>query len=136
LSRVLRGISPNTPFKNPTYALAASGGQPGAYVGTRILNKMLGYEMTPDNTKRTIIAQSVPAKGEAGRTGDWRSQTPEIDHEKCSQKDTCLLCWLYCPDGLITRDFPLEIDIEYCKGCGICAEECPRKAIRMKEGKE
>jgi len=92
--------------------------------------------MTSEINGKIIIAQSVPAKGEAGRTGDWRSQTPEIDHEKCSQKDTCLLCWLYCPDGLITRDFPLEIDVEYCKGCGICAEECPRKAIRMKEGKE
>jgi len=24
-----------------------------------------------------------------------------------------------------------EIDLKYCKGCGICAEECARKAIRM-----
>jgi Pyruvate/2-oxoacid:ferredoxin oxidoreductase delta subunit len=21
--------------------------------------------------------------------------------------------------------------LDYCKGCGICAEECPRKAIQM-----
>ena len=24
---------------------------------------------------------------------------------------------------------------EWCKGCGICAEECPRKAITMVEGR-
>jgi pyruvate ferredoxin oxidoreductase delta subunit len=84
---------------------------------------------------KTAIAASKPAAGEAGRTGDWRSQTPVIDHEKCSQKDSCLLCWLYCPDGVISREFPIEIDLEYCKGCGVCAEECPRKAIQMAEGR-
>ena len=88
-----------------------------------------------DKIKETMMAASKPAAGEAGRTGDWRSQTPVIDQEKCSQQDTCLLCWLYCPDGVISRDFPLEIDLEYCKGCGICAEECPRKAITMVEGR-
>jgi pyruvate ferredoxin oxidoreductase delta subunit len=88
-----------------------------------------------DKIKETIVAASTPAAGEAGKTGDWRSQTPVIDHEKCSKKDTCLLCWLYCPDGVISSDFPLEIDLEFCKGCGICAEECPRKAIEMVEGR-
>jgi pyruvate ferredoxin oxidoreductase delta subunit len=24
-----------------------------------------------------------------------------------------------------------EIDLDYCKGCGICAEECPVDAIEM-----
>jgi len=24
-----------------------------------------------------------------------------------------------------------EIDYDYCKGCGICANECPKKAIEM-----
>ncbi len=84
----------------------------------------------------TILAQSVPAEGEAGRTGDWRSQTPVIDHNKCSKKESCLLCWLYCPDGLISPIFPLEINLEYCKGCGVCAAECPRKAIIMVEGRD
>ncbi len=25
----------------------------------------------------------------------------------------------------------VQIDYDHCKGCGICAEECPRKAIKM-----
>jgi pyruvate ferredoxin oxidoreductase delta subunit len=84
-----------------------------------------------DRIYETLDARSAPAPGEAGRTGDWRSYAPVIDHKKCAGNDSCLLCWLYCPDGLISRDFPLEIDLEYCKGCGICAEECPRHAITM-----
>ncbi len=83
----------------------------------------------------TIIATSAPAAGEAGKTGDWRSQTPSVNPEKCSQKESCLLCWLFCPDGLVSRTFPIQINLEYCKGCGICAEECPRKAITMVDGR-
>ncbi len=86
-----------------------------------------------DRIKETVVTRSTPSAGEAGRTGDWRYNTPVIDHGKCIGKETCLYCWLYCPDGLISREFPLEIDLEYCKGCGICAEECPRGAIEMVE---
>jgi len=33
----------------------------------------------------------------------------------------------------VTRTIPPEIDLVYCKGCGICMEECPVKAIKMEE---
>jgi pyruvate ferredoxin oxidoreductase delta subunit len=32
---------------------------------------------------------------------------------------------------VVSRTIPPEIDYRYCKGCGICAEECPTKAIAM-----
>ena len=25
----------------------------------------------------------------------------------------------------------LEVDMDYCKGCGVCANECPTKCISM-----
>jgi pyruvate ferredoxin oxidoreductase delta subunit len=39
-----------------------------------------------------------------------------------------------CPEGVIalTED-GATIDLTYCKGCGICALECPVKAIRSGE---
>ncbi|MFZ5944488.1 MAG: 4Fe-4S binding protein [Bacillota bacterium] len=63
----------------------------------------------------------------------WRTLKPILNIEKCSN---CLRCWLLCPDGVISKEKEhLEIDYDYCKGCGICAYECPRKAIAMvKEG--
>jgi pyruvate ferredoxin oxidoreductase delta subunit len=36
---------------------------------------------------------------------------------------------MYCPDAAIDED--LNIDLDFCKGCGICANECPKKAIDM-----
>ena len=78
---------------------------------------------------------SSPSIGEAGRTGDWREVTPVIDHTKCipskRNKPSCFLCWLYCPEAAVKRTIPVEIDLDYCKGCGVCAEECPAGAITM-----
>ncbi len=64
------------------------------------------------------------------KTGGWRTFRPVIDHEKCIK---CFLCWLYCPDEsiVITEKGEFEVDLDYCKGCGICAKECPKKAITM-----
>lgn len=74
-----------------------------------------------------IYPVSYPMEGAGGNTGTWRNLRPVLDHDKCSQ---CLLCWIYCPEAVIDRD-SLEINYQYCKGCGICAEECPAKAIKM-----
>lgn len=70
------------------------------------------------------------------KTGDWRSQKPVRDQEKCTD---CLQCWIVCPDvSIIVKDQKIvKIDYDYCKGCGICANVCPVDAIEMvAEGEE
>jgi pyruvate ferredoxin oxidoreductase delta subunit len=83
--------------------------------------------------------KSLPLGGvllEAGssmkyKTGDWRTFRPVVDPNKCTN---CLLCWIYCPDMAINRgEKVVKINYDYCKGCGICAAECPAKAITMEE---
>jgi pyruvate ferredoxin oxidoreductase delta subunit len=69
---------------------------------------------------------SVPSEGSVGQTGSWRIFKPVMNEERCNK---CLFCWIYCPEGCITKG--LQINFDYCKGCGICAEECPAKAITM-----
>jgi 2-oxoacid:acceptor oxidoreductase delta subunit (pyruvate/2-ketoisovalerate family) len=51
----------------------------------------------------------------------------------CAVCNDCELCLILCPDVAITRreGGGFEIDLDHCKGCGVCAEECPRGAIVM-----
>ncbi|MEA4977189.1 MAG: 4Fe-4S binding protein [Methanomassiliicoccaceae archaeon] len=73
-----------------------------------------------------------PGSSEAILTGDWRSYTPVVDKEKCIN---CLNCWMFCPDNsVIIKEGKLEgFKMSHCKGCGICAQVCPKKAIKMTE---
>ena len=35
-------------------------------------------------------------------------------------------------DGVVRRaEDDYEVDYTFCKGCGICVEECPRSAMEM-----
>jgi pyruvate ferredoxin oxidoreductase delta subunit len=81
------------------------------------------------------ISMSRPSVGEAGKTGEWRNKRPVMDASKClaakAGKVTCQICWVYCPDVCISQGAGPVIDLTYCKGCGICAEECPADAIDM-----
>jgi Pyruvate/2-oxoacid:ferredoxin oxidoreductase delta subunit len=39
---------------------------------------------------------------------------------------------MVCPDGcVLVVDGEYVADYVYCKGCGICAHECPAGAIQM-----
>lgn len=50
----------------------------------------------------------------------------------CGVCNECDRCRTYCPEGVLRRlDNAYEFDYEYCKGCGLCAAECPRNVILM-----
>ncbi len=49
----------------------------------------------------------------------------------CGECFSCGNCYNYCPDAAIhvDDDGRLRIDYNYCKGCGICVQECPCSAM-------
>lgn len=66
------------------------------------------------------------------RTGGWRTYKPMHVPERCIH---CLRCWILCPDSaiLVEDEKMIGFDYDHCKGCGLCARECPPKchAIEM-----
>jgi len=84
--------------------------------------------------KEITLGGLVPEPGTSVEyeTGTWRAFRPIIDMEKCNY---CLDCWVYCPDGsiIVENSKIVGIDLKHCKGCGICAQECPQNAIAMIE---
>jgi len=86
--------------------------------------ELMSWKEIPIGCTITSPGNSVQYK-----TGMWRDFRPTLDMKKCTK---CMFCYVYCPDGAINpEDF--GVDYDHCKGCGICARECPVKAITMVE---
>ena len=71
----------------------------------------------------------IPEGGTAEffHTGDWRVNRPIHHRDRCID---CMQCWAYCPDMAILLDEEgrvVGIDLEHCKGCGLCVAVCPPK---------
>ena len=53
----------------------------------------------------------------------------------CGTCFSCDNCFGVCPDNAVLKTgrpgAPYLIDLDYCKGCGLCAAECPSGAIDM-----
>ncbi len=91
-------------------------------------------ELTWRELEIGVIA-TEPGNASQYRTGDWRSQKPVYLFERCIK---CGMCQLFCPEGCVQQNAEgyFEADLYYCKGCGICARECPTMVITMEEEKE
>jgi 2-oxoacid:acceptor oxidoreductase delta subunit (pyruvate/2-ketoisovalerate family) len=70
-------------------------------------------------------------------TGGLDESTALFEARRCLSCGNCFECdncYGVCPDNAVVNLGPgqrYEIDLDYCKGCGICAAECPCGAIDM-----
>jgi len=74
-----------------------------------------------------------PYRSKGDKTGSWRIKLKP----KFLQKDciACKVCVLICPESCIQgKDKNTYIaNYDYCKGCGLCAQVCPKADIVMVE---
>lgn len=61
-----------------------------------------------------------------------------VEAGRCFSCGSCIFCdncYYYCPDmAIIKLPNGYEVKTDYCKGCGLCAAECPTGTIVMREG--
>jgi len=117
--------------------------------------------VTKESEKIPIAAIGKPGTSEVTRTGDWRVFYPEFDMEQCTRCGKCQescpdaairereLSGREATEALKRAEelekagkikkaaakrahIRYELDPTYCKGCGICANECPIQGIKMK----
>ncbi len=91
-------------------------------------------------TQRNPVPR-IPAKEAVGGyreiyTGfDSDTLTKEADRcFSCGVCNNCDNCWMFCPDVAVKRlDDGYEFNLDFCKGCLVCVEECPRSCISTRE---
>ena len=73
--------------------------------------------------------------------GDIGRAAAMSEAQRCLSCGNCLACdncWTFCPDNAVIKTVELAtdgshylFDLDYCKGCGLCAHECPTGYIQM-----
>jgi NADPH-dependent glutamate synthase beta subunit-like oxidoreductase len=71
--------------------------------------------------------------------GGLDETTAKFEARRCLSCGNCFACdncFGVCPDNAVIKlddpgPYRYEIDLDFCKGCGLCAEECPAGAIQM-----
>jgi Pyruvate/2-oxoacid:ferredoxin oxidoreductase delta subunit len=86
-----------------------------------------------------LLPSGLATETEAKQEGIWDRERALQEAERCLSCGTCNLCLQcvsFCPDASIRLDEDeahVVVDLDHCKGCGICAYECPRGIITMEE---
>jgi NADPH-dependent glutamate synthase beta subunit-like oxidoreductase len=71
--------------------------------------------------------------------GGLDEETAKFEARRCMSCGNCFACdncYGVCPDNAVIKldqpgPYAYEIDLDFCKGCGLCAAECPCGAIEM-----
>ncbi len=86
-----------------------------------------------------LLVSDVAPEAKTKREEVWDRERVLQEAQRCLSCGTCNLCLecvSFCPDASIRPDeheTSVVVDLDHCKGCGICAYECPRGVITMEE---
>ncbi|MDP7651731.1 MAG: NAD(P)-binding protein [Rhodospirillales bacterium] len=95
------------------------------------------YYSGADRTVRPTLELIHRQSGFAEIVGDLDEDNALFEARRCMSCGNCFECdncYAVCPDNAITKLGPgkrFEVKYDYCKGCAMCATECPCGAIEM-----
>ncbi len=104
-------------------------------VGSDMLNTW--YYTDAPRTVRPMLDVVRRKTGFAEVVGNLDPDNAAFEARRCMSCGNCFECdncYGVCPDNAITKLGPgnrFEFKYDYCKGCSICATECPCGAIKM-----
>jgi heterodisulfide reductase subunit A-like polyferredoxin len=89
-----------------------------------------GPKLISESISQALAAAARAATFLAQETLTLSAVTACVEGDECA---SCLICVRSCPYGVprINEEGVSEIDPALCQGCGICASECPAKAIEL-----
>lgn len=87
-----------------------------------------------------LAARSADTEIESALT-NTQARAEALRCFSCGNCLACDNCWTLCPDSAVlkirheaTQGADYQFDYDYCKGCGLCAQECPCGYIEMITG--
>ena len=95
------------------------------------------YYSDAPRTVRPMLDVVRRKTGFAEIVGDLDEDSAAFEARRCMSCGNCFECdncYGVCPDNAITKLGPgkrFEFKYDYCKGCAMCATECPCGAIKM-----
>jgi len=110
---------------------------PGEPVGFDALNSWY-YSDAPRSVRPQLeLARRQSTFDEV--TGGLDGSTALFEARRCLSCGNCFACdncFGVCPDNAVIKldpggPYAYAVDLDYCKGCGLCAAECPCGAIQM-----
>lgn len=95
------------------------------------------YYTDAEKSKQPILALARRRASFEELVGGLDADTALLEARRCLSCGNCFECdncYAVCPDNAVIKLGPgnrFAFKYDYCKGCGLCAEECPCGAIDM-----
>ncbi|MBK9308232.1 MAG: NAD(P)-binding protein [Nitrospira sp.] len=95
------------------------------------------YYTDAEQSKQPVLALARRRASFDEMVGGLNQETALLEARRCLSCGNCFECdncYAVCPDNAVSKlgaGNRFEIKYDYCKGCGLCAEECPCGAIDM-----
>lgn len=95
------------------------------------------YYTDAEQSKQPVLALARRRTTFAEMVAGLDSDTALLEARRCLSCGNCFECdncYAVCPDNAVIKlgaGNRFAINYDYCKGCGLCAEECPCGAIDM-----